>query len=167
MALSSSGRFVHQPSLKKPTSSYEATLLKNNKITEHVKKSPISKRAAREVFLGHSQQTVLVTNSASRIDTVKHKPVEKYKQMVPVTYGVKYTLMIQLFHNLVLDFSTKAMQLPERIVVAYATTPPKAVMTPKPSPHQQSPMGTPEKVNKSVGSKADFAESDSTTADRE
>lgn len=61
------------------------------------------------------------------------------------------------------DVSTKAMSLPKQMLIAYATDPPKATMTARPSQNQQPSMRTPGRVGKSAHSYANSGENGTDT----
>lgn len=84
--------------------------------------------------------------------------------MVFSLYGVLYTILSRPFHILLSDFIAIAMHLPERMVVAYATDPPKVVLRAKSFPHKQHLVETSERLDGSAYSDAKSAEKDTKTA---
>lgn len=87
--------------------------------------------------------------------------------MLPAAYDDTETLPWPPFHILQSCFYAKAMHLPKQMVVKYATDPPTAVKTTKPSPHQQHLTNTPKRVGKSTQSEASSAGSDTETTNGE
>lgn len=134
--------------------------LSAKKSGEHVKESPIPIRITPQVVLEpYTQHRVSVTPSASGIHTVKPVVAGNSRVMLSAADCVIHTLPSQPLHIFLSNLSSKAMHLPKRIVLGYATSPSTAVTTSKSSLPQQSPMRTTVKADKSANGDANFAES--------
>lgn len=84
--------------------------------------------------------------------------------MVCAVHGVADTLPLPPFNILLSKYCAKAMHLPNRVVVTYATERPTAVMTSRSTPRQQSPTKTHVIVIESAYSNAKPVEGDAVTA---
>lgn len=119
--------YQHQES----ASLHKFTPMWKKKSTDHFRKLLVASQIARQIVLKPCPQpTVLVTIPVSGIYIVKPKMLKGSEQVMSVTYEAIHKPSSQTLFVPLVNFSANAVHLSKCIVVAYATGPPKEVMTP-------------------------------------
>lgn len=143
---------VTMPRGKRITSNALSILVPTDNRYKHTNNTKTYKiRVARQTLHeAHIENRVRVTITTSRINTVNPKLFRRTRQTKSAAQGVVDIIPSHQFLILVSSFSTKAIHLPNDMVVAYTTSLPMSAMT-APSTHPHcSTIRTSESVDQST-----------------
>lgn len=100
---------------------------------------------ARNVFqLVHTESPVLATIPASCTPTTEPRILKGSIQLKSVAYGLINVKLLQLLHIVVINFSTIATLLSNRMVVVFATGPPTALIAASATLHHKHSIKVPD-----------------------
>lgn len=106
--------------------------------------------AQQSLLQPHSEHSVMVSTTASGINTVEPRPFDGTRHMTSAVNGVTHVLPSYPFYILETNLTAKAMPLPKHMVVAIATWPRTTVMTALSTPPYRSTTKAFESVDQSA-----------------